>query len=49
MNLQFFHIRKTKLFEFAFLIIAQIWHELHLENLIQLLFIIVGILNADVM
>lgn len=49
MNLQFFHIRKAKRFGLAFLIIARIWHELHSENLIQLLFIILGILNADVM
>lgn len=44
-----FRTRNVKTFGFAFLIVAQIWHELHSDNLIQLLFIILGILNADVM
>lgn len=44
-----FHTRNMKIFGVAFLIVAQVWHELHSDNLIQLLFIILGILNADVM
>lgn len=44
-----FHTRNVKTFGFAFLIVAQIWHELHSDKLLQLLFIILGILNTDVM
>lgn len=47
--LHWFCTRNVKTFRFAFLIVAQIWHELHSDNLIQLLFIILEILNADVM
>lgn len=39
----------VKTFGFGFLIVAQIWHELLSDNMIQLLFIILRILNADVM
>lgn len=48
-TLHCFRTKNVKTFGFAFLIVAQIWQELHSDNLIQLLFIILGILNADVM
>lgn len=41
--------RNVKTLVFIFLIVAQICHKLHSDNLIQLLIIILGILNADVM